>query len=86
MCFEKWDKALEFLTDSFKINKGDYSHYPEKRDTAETWDQLGFCFFQLKEYNKAKIAWEESIKNDKDKTRIRLNKQRIELIDREINF
>ena len=86
MCFEKWDRALEFLTDSFKINKGDYSHYPEKRDTAETWDQLGFCFFQLKEYNKAKIAWEESIKNDKDKIRIKLNKQRIELIDREINF
>jgi len=86
MCFEYWQKAAECLVDSFKINKGDFSHSPEKKNIAETWDQIGFCFFQIKRYKQAKIAWEESIKNDKDKIRIRLNKQRIELIDREINF
>ena len=86
MCFEYWQKAIEFLTDSFKINKGDFSHYPEKKNKAETWDQIGFCWFQLKQYEKAKISWEESIKKDKDKVRIRLNKQRIEFIDRGINF
>jgi len=86
MCFEHWTKAIEFLVDSFKINKGDFSHYPEKRNKAETWDQIGFCYFQLKQYEKAKIAWEQSMKNDKDKIRIRLNEQRIDLIDRGINF
>ena len=86
MCFEHWQKAIEFLVDSFKVNQGDFSHYPEKKNEAETWDQIGFCFFQQKQYNKAKISWEQSIKNDKDKIRIRLNKQRIEFIDRGINF
>ncbi len=86
MCFEDWVKAISFLTDSFKINQGDFSHYPEKRNTAETWDQIGFCYFQIKRYSQAKISWEESIKNDEDKVRIKLNKKRIDLIDREINF
>ncbi len=86
MSFEHWQKAIEYLVDSFKINKGDFSHYPEKKNIAETWDQIGFCWFQLKQYEKAKISWEESIKKDKDKIRIRLNERRIELIDRGINF
>lgn len=86
MSFGHWEKAIECLVDSFKINTGDFSHYPEKKKMAETWDQIGFCFFQQKQYAKAKIAWEESIKKDKDKVRIELNQKRIELIDREINF
>ena len=86
MCFEYWEKAIEYLSDSFKINKGDFSHSPEKKNKAETWDQIGFCFFQLKRYKQAKIAWEESIKNDKEKIRIQLNQRRIDLIDRELNF
>ncbi len=86
ICFEHWQMAINFLVDSFKVNQGDFSHYPEKKNEAETWDQIGFCFFQQKQYNKAKISWEQSIKNDKDKIRIRLNKQRIEFIDRGINF
>ena len=86
MCFESWKKAIIFLTDSFKINKEDFSHNPEKRDNSETWDLIGFCYFQLKEYQQAKIAWQESLRTDKKKSRIKLNKRRIELIDKGQNF
>lgn len=86
MFFEHWQKAIEFLTDSFKINTGDFAFMPEKKDKAGTWDLIGFCWFQQKQYIKAKISWEESIKKDKDKARIKLNKKRIELIDRGLTF
>jgi len=86
MSFENWEKAIIFLVNSFKTNRGDFSHYPEKKNIAETWDQIGFCWFQQKQYAKAKISWEESIKNDEDKIRVKLNKRRIELIDRGLTF
>jgi len=86
MFFEQWEKAIIFLTDSFKINTGDFAFMPEQKDNAETWDLIGFCWFQQKQYTKAKISWEESIKNDKDEARIKLNKKRIELIDRNLTF
>jgi len=84
MNFEHWDKAIECLTDSFKENPGDFSHYPEKRNLPETWDQIGFCFYQLGKYQQAKIAWERSIETDKECARMKLNKKRIELIDRNL--
>ena len=86
MFFEQWGKAINFLTDSFKINTGDFAFMPEKLDKAGTWDLIGFCWFQLKQYTKAKISWEESIENDEDKERVKLNKKRIELIDRKLTF
>jgi len=84
MNFEHWDKAIEYLTDSFKENQGDFSHYPEKKDIPETWDHIGFCFYQLGNYVRAKIAWERSIETDEECARMKLNKKRIELIDRNI--
>lgn len=86
MFFEHWDKAAEFLVDSFKINTGDFAFYPMQRDDADTWDLIGFCFYQQKEYQKAKIAWHESIEKDTEKDRIKLNKKRIELIDKNLIF
>jgi len=84
MSFGQWEKAITFLNDSFKINTGDFSHCPEKKKKAETWDQIGFGFFQLKRHNEAKVAWEHAIEYETDKDKIRLNKKRIELIDRNI--
>jgi len=84
MCFEHWGKAIDFLVDSLKINVGDFSHLPMKRDDAGTWDAIGYCWFQLKKYNKAKVSWERAIELEKDKDKIKLNKKRIELMDRKL--
>lgn len=84
MAFNQWEKALDFLVDSFKINEGDFSFNPMERDNAETWDRIGFCFFQQKKYKKAKVAWEEAIEKEENEGKKRLNRKRIELIDREL--
>lgn len=86
MAFDQWQKAIEYLTDSHKINTGEFSYNPEKRNTAETWDLIGFAWFQMKEYARAKISFEEAIKNETDEDKIKLNKRRIELIDRGLVF
>ena len=86
MSFGRWQKAAEYLVDSFKVNTGDFAFYPLKRDDAETWDLIGYCFYQLKNYKKAKISWQEAIKKDEDKERIKLNQRRIELIDNNLIF
>jgi len=86
MSFGRWRKAVNYLVDSFKINTGDFAFYPMERNDAETWDLIGFCFFQMKNYKQARIAWEESIKKDEDPERIKLNKRRIELIDKKQFF
>lgn len=82
--FEQWKKALKYLVDSLKENTGDFSFNPEKKDPADIWDKIGFCFFQLGKYNRTKVALERSIELDKDEHRKKLNQKRIELIDRKI--
>jgi len=82
LLFGRWEKAIEHLVDSFKINKGDFLFNPEKKRKSDTWDKIGFCFFHLKEYKKAKVAWEEAITTEKNKAQLKLLKKRIELMDR----
>lgn len=82
--FEQWEKAIEWFVDSLKVNTGDFSYNPEERDDAGTWDLIGVCWYQLKKYNKAKVSWERAIELEKDKGKIKLNKKRIEFIDRKI--
>jgi SAM-dependent methyltransferase len=84
MLFERWKKAREFLIDSFKINTGDFAFYPMERNDADTWDLIGFCFYQTKDYEHAQVAWERSIELSEDEEQIKLNKKRIELIKRNI--
>lgn len=84
MAFEQWEKAIDFLVDSFKINTGDFSFNPEKRDDADTWDKIGYCFFQMKRYRPAKVAWESAIEKEEDPDKIKLNEKRIELMDRKL--
>jgi GT2 family glycosyltransferase len=58
-----YKKALDFLVDSFIENKGDVSYKPIVRDDAGTWDLIGQCFFNLKEYFKANVAFDTAAKN-----------------------
>ena len=58
-----YKKALDFFVDSFIENKGDVSYKPIVRDDAGTWDLIGQCFFNLKEYFKANVAFDTAAKN-----------------------
>ena len=84
LSFEQWEKAIEWFVDSLKVNTGDFSYNPEERDDAGTWDLIGYCWFQLKKYKKAIVSWERAIELEKDEDKIKLNKKRIELIERKL--
>ena len=76
-------KAVVFLVDSLKENTGKFSFNPEERNDSDTWDKIGFCFFQNKKYSEARDAWERSIEIGKDKVQNQLNKKRIQMLERE---
>jgi len=63
-----WQMALPPLVEALGAQDGQFSFNPEARNDAETWDLIGQCFFNLKEYQKAKIAWKRCIELNKDKT------------------
>lgn len=58
-----YKRALDFFVDSFIENKGDVSYKPIARDYAGTWDLIGQCFFNLKDYFKANVAFDTAVKN-----------------------
>jgi glycosyltransferase involved in cell wall biosynthesis len=62
----KYFKAIEAFVGSFKINTGDQTYKPWKRDDAGTWNLIGECFFNLRNYYKASVAFKEAWKNCQD--------------------
>ena len=83
LSFEKHEKAVACLVESLAENTGDFAYHPEPKNDSDTWDKIGFCFFQLKKWNQAKTAWERAIEIGTDKIQNQLNKKRIELLARE---
>ena len=64
---KKWSQALEFLVDSFRNNKIETLYRPWQRDVASTWNLIGECFFQLRNFEKAHIAFDRASFECKDK-------------------
>ena len=60
--------ALPELVEALGNTKGVFTFDPEQKDDAQTWDMIGQCFFNLREYQKAKIAWQRCIELSKGKT------------------
>lgn len=58
-----YDKALKWLTDSFKVNHGSQAYRPWTRDEGGTWSMIGEIFYKKGYYDKAAIAFEEASKN-----------------------
>lgn len=58
----KYEKAIESLVKSFHINTGDQTYKPWKRDDSGTWNLIGESWFNLKQYFKAHIAFEQAWK------------------------
>lgn len=78
-------KAVEYLVDSFKQNTGLFTFNPERRDDAQTWDFLGMCFYQMKQYRRAKVAWKRAIELEKNITNRKIFEQRLEILKRMID-
>ena len=57
---KKFNKAVDCLVDSFKVNTGDVSYKPWIRDDAGTWNLIGECFFQLGHFEKASMAFDRA--------------------------
>jgi len=83
LSFNQYNKALVFLVESLDINTGQFTFNPELRDDGGTWDNIGFCFFQVGKYFEAKQSWEQAIKTGTDKVQIEMNKKRIEMLERQ---
>jgi len=64
----KYGPAIDALVDSFKINTGDQAYKPMPRDDAGTWNIIGECFFNLKEYYKAYVAFDKANSSTENKT------------------
>jgi len=82
LLFNQFEKSLYFLTESLDRNKGEFTFNPEKRDDGETWDKIGFCYFQMEKHLEAKIAWQRSIKIGTNKMQKKVLRQRIEFMER----
>lgn len=80
MGFEQWEKAVKWLVDSFKINTGDFTVNPEPRNNTETWDYIGICFFNLRNYKQALIAWRKSLHGQTETELIKLLQGRIKAL------
>ena len=81
LSFNHWRKASNYLVDSLKQNTGAFSFNPEQRNDGDTWDNIGFCFFQMKLFAEARASWERAIEVGTDPIQKKLNKKRIEMLD-----
>jgi glycosyltransferase involved in cell wall biosynthesis len=66
MGFQRWDKALACLVESFKTSTRDYFYNPWPVDHADTWNSISLCFLGKGEWEKAKIACQEALKTIKN--------------------
>lgn len=81
MILGKWNIALEYLVNSLEPNKKVFMFNPEYENISQTWYFIGQCFFNLKEYDKAKVAMKRSIATQTDSKFGKLPEQQIKIID-----
>jgi len=58
MYTKRYSRALEYFVASFKAGPGPALYRPWGRDDAGTWNLIGECFFNLKDYYKAHTAFD----------------------------
>lgn len=64
---KRFDRASEYFVDSFKINTGKFTHNPWPRNDSETWNLIGECFFNLRNFDKAYTAFDRAAAQCEDK-------------------
>ena len=76
----KFAKAIEAFVASFKINLGDESYKPWKRDETGTWNLIGECFYNLGNYFKSSTAFSRASDLATDEKFKELLKKRADLM------
>lgn len=76
----KYTKALEYFVDSFKDSKGILLYRPWKRELSETWNLIGECFFNIRNYEKAFYAFTRSAQTCKNKDAKKFLNERAKLM------
>jgi len=54
---KNWEKAAEYLVESFNENRGDISFLPKEKDIPSTWNLIGECLVNQGEFQKASEAF-----------------------------
>lgn len=62
MGFERWNKAIIFLVESFKTHSRDFYYNPWPVDFGDTWNMISICFLAKGDFDKSKAAAEEALK------------------------
>lgn len=75
-----YEKAIECLVDSFKINEFDCAYKPWKRDEAGTWNLIGECYACLGNIEKCCVAFNTASDRAENYEQKRFFKQRAKII------
>jgi tetratricopeptide (TPR) repeat protein len=57
----RYEKAIEWLVNTFDQNKYETLYKPIPRDDAGTWNMVGECYFKLGNYQKAEISFNTAV-------------------------
>ena len=77
---KKYAKALEYFVDSFKNYKGILLYRPWKRGLSGTWNLIGECFFNIRNYEKAFYSFSRSAETCKNKDAKKFLEKRAKLM------
>ena len=76
----RFKEAIKNLVESFNIQTGNFSYYPEARDDAGTWDFIAWCLFRTQMFPEARIAWNRSVELENEKPENERNTKRLEVV------
>jgi glycosyltransferase involved in cell wall biosynthesis len=76
MNYGRFETSLEYFVECLQPDKTVHLFHPIPFDLSEIWSLIGNNFFQLKQFNKAKIAWNKAIENTKNEARIKFFNER----------
>jgi len=83
---DKQEQAIRNYVESFNIQTGKFSYYPEKRDDAQTWDFIANCYYKLKMLREAMISWDRFLELEKKKPEAEQNKDQIKIIKKLMKY
>lgn len=74
--------AIDYFVASISENKESHMYNPIKKDMAQIYDSVGACFFSLRKYTEAKIAWRTALDFEREKPEKEKNLNRIKILEK----
>jgi len=79
---KKYSKAIEKFVGSFSENVVPSAYYPYKQNDGTTWNFIGECFYHLRQYDKACMAFEKASEQTTEKEVKQFFKKRARLMEK----